>query len=208
VRGRSPASFLQGAVLGNGEATQEELRAAAHLCVWAAGGGCDTVSLYQQHGSLLASEAVLLRHLAQLRETCCPQRSLELRTRVDGLWCSHKLGTGEVTGLGCTVIQLLSQTEAGDDLVLGAIRSLAQDVATHRLAVQHITLETISSRLSVQSRDPELVLCFDGPTRNGFLPWHIRTTEFFECCELQDFRFADYAYLLGQFAKVEQRFGA
>ncbi len=117
------------------------------------------------------------------------------------------VGDGECDSARC-VVWLLSEAEAGDDLVLGAVRTLARDVADHTLSIDQINAERLSARLSVQMPEPQLVLCFDGPSRNAFMPWHIRVTEFFDCGALCDLRFPQFAAYLARFARVEQRYGA
>lgn len=139
------------------------------------------------------------------------QQSVEVHVRPAPAnpWVSHRVGHHHhQPDASRTVITLLTDAECGQDAVVGAVGSVARDVAARVLSVEHITSATIRDRLTVQLPDPQLALCFAGPSRHGLLPWHVKLTEFFSCGALQDFRFADLHAALARFARVEQRYGA
>lgn len=113
-----------------------------------------------------------------------------------------------ITGASRTVVlQFITEAQCGHDFVHGAVREISQYVADGKMQVDGITREEISKRLLVQTSDPEMVLCFDGPKRNGFLPWNIRLTEFLEAGRVGDFRLHNFVALVRKWAKVEQRYG-
>lgn len=198
-----------GAVIGDGESVDVE--SLVHLCGWAAAAEYRCVSLYQEGGELCRKVRMLRDALDEMRDVCFPSRRIEIRVWGLSNWISHWVGDGDDGASDenrVTVVFLLSRADAQEDFVLGAVKSLAAQVKDGNLRLEDISAAHISKALRFQGPDPQLVLCFDGPTRNGFMPWHIRVTEFFDCGDLCDFRFSNFVSFLEKFARVEQRYGA
>ncbi len=105
-------------------------------------------------------------------------------------------------------LHVISDAESSEGFVRGAVQAVVRDVCSGKLSEAEIDARTISARLPLQCPDASLVLCFDGPRRNGFLPWNIRVTTFVDAGDVHLLRERHFVEMLREFAKVEQRFGA
>lgn len=85
-------------------------------------------------------------------------------------------------------------------------RSLAND---KQLEPNQITISTINEKFSsIISPDPELAIYFgEICSTYGFLPWHIRLTEFFQIESQQVLTVNAFLNTLFEYSKCEQRFG-
>jgi len=104
-------------------------------------------------------------------------------------------------------VHLLSREMCEGDFVNRVLPQLSKEYDGGALELQDISVEHIKSRLCVQLPDPELALMFDSNVRHGFLPWHIRTTEFFQMPSLCNMSFDAFEQAMHQWSHVEQRFG-
>ncbi len=156
---------------------QADLESVAFLCALMLASRAEWVTLYQKRGSL-------------------EKDSLELRSRIERRW-------GVAPG---SRLHVICETESSLGLVAG-VRSVVRDVCEGTLSLDAVNAGEISRRLSYQCPDASLVMCFDGPRRNGFLPWNIRVSTFVDGGDLDLLRLRDFVAMLNRFAKVEQRFG-
>ena len=188
------------AVLPRGELDAESV---AYLCALMVAAAGEAVTIHQEAGNLEALAPELERLLegtyrvpAELL-TYGPNQQ-ERRRRIRAAAGAERLVT----------VRLISERQCGTDFVEGAVASLARDCAAGKLAVDEIDRSEVTSRLAVSIADPELVLCFDGPTRNGFLPWSIRFTEFVLMPPLSQLRLDAFGAALRRWAGIKQRYGA
>jgi hypothetical protein len=105
-------------------------------------------------------------------------------------------------------LHTISDAEGSEGFVAGAVQGAVRDVCSGRLSEADIDANAISAHLPLRCPDASLVLCFDGPRRNGFLPWNIRVTTFVDAGDLHLLRSRNFVEILREFAKVQQRFGA
>ena len=187
-----------GAILENGEIDPYQVTYTATLMINVA---TEAVTIYQEKGNLVAS----VDHMVKLLES-------DFAVSLSSVCVRVKSEKGETvvnqTGRQSILLQILTKDQCARDFVNGAVRGIARDVEDGKLQVEEIDRSEISKRLFVQTADPEFVLCFAGPKRNGFLPWHIRVTEFLDAGKIGDFRLKDLLRLLRKFSKTEQRYGA
>ncbi len=157
---------------------QADLDSIAFLCALMLASRAEWVTVYQKRGSL-------------------EKEAAELRRRIEGQW-----GVPASSRL-----HIISEKESAQGLVSG-VQSVVRDVCEGKLAVDAVNVGEISRHLPYQCPDASLVLCFDGPRRNSFLPWNIRVSTFANGGDLDLLRQRDFVSMLNRYAKVEQRFGA
>ena len=98
----------------------------------------------------------------------------------------------------------------GRDEVTRAVRSIASDVASGRIAPEDITESTISERLDTSGMpDPDLMIRTGGEERiSNFLPWQLAYTEFYftDVC-WPDFNRNELVKAIAYFNGRDRRFG-
>lgn len=118
--------------------------------------------------------------------------------------------TKEVTS-SCTGLKLTFALSYGSrQEITKAVQSLAQEVASGRLAPQAVTEELVSKHLQTHFLpDPDMILRTSGEHRlSNFLLWQAAYSEFFFSPKLwPDFTCDDLAEVLASFAHRERRFG-
>ena len=78
---------------------------------------------------------------------------------------------------GAHVVMILGPETGRTDIVNG-VRRLCEDVFARRIESGAIAIESVASKLTVQTPDPELMLvCGPGDALRGVLPWQLRVTE-------------------------------
>jgi hypothetical protein len=198
VKNRTSSLHHIGAILENGTIDPFYV---AHLASLMINSASEAVTIFQEKGTLAAE----IDAIVQLLQT---EFSVSFSSVCVEVKSAEKEQVVNKTGGRKVLLQFLTEKQSERDFVEGAVRGIVSDVQKGKLSEKNIDREEISRRLFVQTPDPELVLCFAGPKRNGFLPWHIRLTEFFDAHRLQDFRLHNFVQLLKRFSKTEQRFGA
>lgn len=85
-------------------------------------------------------------------------------------------------------------------------RKMASD---NNLAAEQIDIKQVHERCaSIVSPDPDAAIYFgEICSTYGFLPWHIRLTEFFPIQSQQTMTVYSFLGTLFKYSKVEQRFG-
>ncbi|MDU0939648.1 MAG: isoprenyl transferase [Clostridiales bacterium] len=98
----------------------------------------------------------------------------------------------------------------GRDEITRAVRSIASDVASGRIAPEDITESTISERLDTSGMpDPDLMIRTGGEERiSNFLPWQLAYTEFYftDVC-WPDFNRNELVKAIAYFNGRDRRFG-
>ena len=78
---------------------------------------------------------------------------------------------------GAHVVLILGPETGRADVVKG-VRSICEDVCAHRYHASTVGIDSVASKLSVHTPDPELMLvCGPGDALSGVLPWQLRVTE-------------------------------
>jgi len=97
----------------------------------------------------------------------------------------------------------------------GEIAQMAQRVCQSRyngchdsIIVDQVFVNSNLKGFPVFTPEPDLVLNFDSTVvMSGFIPWHIRLTEFLRMGALQDFTLQQFIHSLYDYSKTERRHG-
>lgn len=102
-------------------------------------------------------------------------------------------------------VNFLSPAE-GKPKIAEICRRIANDAS---LAPEQINISTVNEKFSsIINPDPELAIYFgDVCSTYGFLPWHIRLTEFMQIKSQKTLSVEVFLSTLFKYSKVEQRFG-
>ena len=106
---------------------------------------------------------------------------------------------------------ILALSYGGRAEIVDAVRAIAADVRAGRLAPEAIDEKAIAARLYLPDvPDPDLMIRTSGELRlSNFLLWELSYTEFYFTETLwPDFREADFAKALEEYARRQRRYGA
>ena len=109
-----------------------------------------------------------------------------------------------------TATLILALSYGGRDEITDAVRKLAQETATGKLAPEQITAETISANLYLPDiPDPDLIVRTSGEIRlSNFLLWQCAYSEFYFTDTLwPDFSEADFDAAVAEYERRHRRFG-
>ena len=106
---------------------------------------------------------------------------------------------------------ILALSYGGRAEIVDAVRALAADVQAGRLAPEAVDEKAIAARLYLPDvPDPDLMIRTSGELRlSNFLLWELSYSEFYFTETLwPDFREADFAKALDEYARRQRRYGA
>ena len=106
---------------------------------------------------------------------------------------------------------ILALSYGGRAEIVDAVRAIAADVRAGRLAPEAIDEKAIAARLYLPDvPDPDLMIRTSGELRlSNFLLWELSYSEFYFTETLwPDFREADFAKALAEYARRQRRYGA
>ena len=106
---------------------------------------------------------------------------------------------------------ILALSYGGRAEIVDAVRAIAADVRAGRLAPEAIDEKAIAARLYLPDvPDPDLMIRTSGELRlSNFLLWELSYSEFYFTETLwPDFREADFAKALEEYARRQRRYGA
>ena len=106
---------------------------------------------------------------------------------------------------------ILALSYGGRAEIVDAVRAIAADVGAGRLAPEAIDEKAIAARLYLPDvPDPDLMIRTSGELRlSNFLLWELSYSEFYFTETLwPDFREADFAKALEEYARRQRRYGA
>lgn len=106
---------------------------------------------------------------------------------------------------------ILALSYGGRAEIVDAVRAIAADVQAGRLAPEAIDEKAIAARLYLPDvPDPDLMIRTSGELRlSNFLLWELSYSEFYFTETLwPDFREADFAKALDEYARRQRRYGA
>ena len=138
------------------------------------------------------------------------QRTTTRTTSTSELYEKPPVAPVNPTNSSSREIRVLYITEEdGKAQIARLCRKLGQEVQSGKLSVEQVNVEFVDGRLAEefnQMPDPDLAL-YTGEycCTYGFLPWHIRLTEFIPIG--QDLVLQDFLTTLYKYAKKEQRYG-
>ena len=182
--------------------TEYEMMKVAELTRWLSG-FVSFVTVYQKQGSHLSHVVKFIERLECITKQGCVAFEVKYPSKKDSKWDVYSVGQASRV----VVVHFISDCQSEGDFV-NSVKLLAKDVKEGKLDAREISASSIRSKLMLQVCDPNFVYTFSGASREGYLPWHIKFTEFFDGGRLVDFRYSDFLRILKQYAKVEQRYGA
>lgn len=169
----------------------------ANLVVWCMAVGISYVSVYDNHGIFRKNNSRLLEEIVRQQQDLlgvdAPKYNVEFLS---------------VVSCGPTV-KVLSP-EDGKQSIVQAAQQLCRSVENKERSSKDISVTMLDMliRESKNIPDPELVVKF-GPVDStlGFLPWHIRLTEFISLPSHRNVSYEDLLGALQRYGSCQQRLG-
>ncbi|XP_048841515.1 dehydrodolichyl diphosphate synthase complex subunit nus1 [Brienomyrus brachyistius] len=189
--------------------TEEEPRYAdiANLVVWCMAVGISYVSVYDNQGIFRRNNSRLMDEILKQQQELLGADSGKYS--VEFLNDSTQTQENHTAFLCKAMVKVLSSDD-GQHSIVAAARQLCRAVEQRQRASKDIDVHVLDSMLrdSKHTPDPDLVLKF-GPVDStlGFLPWHIRLTEFISLPSHMDLSYEDFFSALQRYASCEQRLG-
>ncbi|XP_017547956.1 dehydrodolichyl diphosphate synthase complex subunit nus1 [Pygocentrus nattereri] len=174
----------------------------ANLVVWCMAVGISYVSVYDHEGVFRRNNSRLMEEILKQQQELLGSES-----------CKYSLeflnnGTDQHALTCPTVVKVLSPDD-GKLSIVRAAQQLCKAVEQKQRTSKDINVTVLDSLLRESNiPDPDLVLKF-GPVDStlGFLPWHIRLTEFISLPSHKDVSYEDLLSALRCYATCEQRLG-
>ncbi|XP_034057424.1 dehydrodolichyl diphosphate synthase complex subunit nus1 isoform X1 [Gymnodraco acuticeps] len=178
----------------------------ANLAVWCMAVGISYVSVYDNHGIFQKNNSRLLEEIVRQQQDLMG---------VDGSKCDVEfLSQGSDKHqhhvVSCWPSVKVLSPEDGKQSIVQAAQQLCRSVENRERSSRDISVSMLDLLLreSKSVPDPELVVKF-GPVDStlGFLPWHIRLTEFISLPSHRDVSYEDLLGVLRRFGSCQQRLG-
>ncbi|KAM4633488.1 dehydrodolichyl diphosphate synthase complex subunit nus1 [Polymixia lowei] len=178
----------------------------ANLVVWCMAVGISYVSVYDHHGIFRKNNSRLLEEIVRQQKD---QLGVEgSKYSVELLSNGNDKHQHQV--LSCQPVVKVLSPEDGKQSIVQVAQQLCRAVEKKEKSFEDINVSMLDALLreSKNIPDPELVVKF-GPVNStlGFLPWHIRLTEFISLPSHIDVSYEDLLGALQQYASCEQRQG-
>ncbi|XP_029281134.1 dehydrodolichyl diphosphate synthase complex subunit nus1 [Cottoperca gobio] len=178
----------------------------ANLAVWCMAVGISYVSVYDSHGMFRKNNSRLLEEIVRQQQDLLG---------VDGSKCNVEfLSKGSDKHqhhvVSCRPTVKVLSPEDGKQSIVQAAQQLCRSVENKERSSKDISVSMLDLLLreSKNVPDPELVVKF-GPVDStlGFLPWHIRLTEFISLPSHRNVSYEDLLGVLQRFGACQQRLG-
>ncbi|KAM3842706.1 dehydrodolichyl diphosphate synthase complex subunit nus1 [Diretmus argenteus] len=178
----------------------------ANLVVWCMAVGISYVSVYDNHGVFRKNNSRLLEEIVRQQ-----QDLLDLEgSKYNVEFLSNGNDKQQQHVLSCRPVVKVLSPEDGKQSIVHAAQQLCRSVENKERSFKDINVSMLDTLLreSKNIPDPELVVKF-GPINStlGFLPWHIRLTEFISLPSHINVSYEDLLGALQQYATCEQRLG-
>ncbi|CAL8393027.1 unnamed protein product [Arctogadus glacialis] len=177
----------------------------ANLVVWCMAVGISYVSVYDNHGVFRKNDTLLLEKIVRQQDRLGLEDS---KYNVEFLSNGNTVQQDQIVS-GQPVVNVLSP-EDGKHSIVEAARRFCRTVEQKEKTSKDIDVPMFDALLreSKNIPDPELVMKF-GPVDStlGFLPWHIRLTEFVSLPSHVDVSYEDFLVALQRYSTCEQRQG-
>ncbi|XP_072301136.1 dehydrodolichyl diphosphate synthase complex subunit nus1 [Eucyclogobius newberryi] len=173
----------------------------ANLVVWCMAMGISHVSVYDDNGILQKNNSLLMHEITQL------QRHL---LGVEGSKVEFLSNGSEKHVVSCRPVVNVLSPEDGKPSIVQAAQQLCRSVENKERSAKDISVSMLDSLLREfrNISDPDLVLKL-GPVDStlGFLPWHIRLTEFISLSTHRNISYEDLLGALYRYGGCQQRLG-
>ncbi|XP_034756920.1 dehydrodolichyl diphosphate synthase complex subunit nus1 [Etheostoma cragini] len=178
----------------------------ANLVVWCMAVGISYVSVYDNQGMFRKNNSRLMEEIVrQQQDLLCADGS---KYNVEFL--SNGSDQRQHHVLSCRPTLKVVSPEDGKQSIVQAAQQLCRSVENKERSSKDISVSMLDTMLreSKNTPDPELVVKF-GPVNStlGFLPWHIRLTEFISLPSHRNVSYEDLLGALQRFGVCQQRLG-
>lgn len=177
----------------------------ANLVVWCMAVGISYVSVYDNHGIFQKNNRMLEEIVRQQQDLLGLDGS---KTNVEFL--SNGSDKHQHHVVSCRPTVKVLSPEDGKQSIVRAAQQLCRSVENKERSSKDISVSMLDILLreSKNIPDPELVVKF-GPVDStlGFLPWHIRLTEFISLPSHRNVSYEDLFGALQQYGACQQRLG-
>uniref|UniRef100_UPI0037E8A11A dehydrodolichyl diphosphate synthase complex subunit nus1 n=1 Tax=Semicossyphus pulcher TaxID=241346 RepID=UPI0037E8A11A len=178
----------------------------ANLVVWCMAVGISYVSVYDQHGVFQKNNSRMLEEIVRQQQDLLGVEGSKYNVEM----LSNGSDTHQQHVVSCRPAVKLLCPEDGKQSIVQAAQQLCRSVENRERSSKDISVTMLDSLLreSKNVPDPELVLKF-GPVDStlGFLPWHIRLTEFISLPSHRNVSYEDLLGALQRYGSCQQRLG-
>lgn len=178
----------------------------ANLVVWCMAVGISYVSVYDNHGIFRKNNSRLLEEIVKQQQDLLGVEGSKYNVEFLNN-CSDKHQHHVVS---CRPTVKVLSPEDGKQSIVQAAQQLCRSVENKERSSKDISVSMLDTLLreSKNIPDPELVVKF-GPVNStlGFLPWHIRLTEFISLPSHRNVSYEDLLGVLQRYGVCQQRLG-
>ncbi|XP_029903375.1 dehydrodolichyl diphosphate synthase complex subunit nus1 [Myripristis murdjan] len=178
----------------------------ANLVVWCMAVGISYVSVYDNYGIIRKNNSRLLEEIVRQQQDLLGVDGSKYNVE----FLSNGNDKHQHHVLSCRPVVKVLSPEDGKQSIVQAAQQLCRSVENKERTFKDISVSMLDTLLreSKNIPDPELVVKF-GPIDStlGFLPWHIRLTEFISLPSHIDVSYEDMLGALQQYASCQQRLG-
>lgn len=178
----------------------------ANLVVWCMAVGISYVSVYDNHGFFRKNNSRLLEEIVRQQQELLGVDGS--RHGVDFL--SSSINSYQNNVVSCRPTLKVLCPEDGKQSIVQAAQQLCRSVENKQSSSKDISVSSLDVLLreSKNIPDPELVVKF-GPVNStlGFLPWHIRLSEFISLPSHRNLVYEDLLGALQRYSSCQQRLG-
>lgn len=179
----------------------------ASLVVWCMAVGVSYVSVYDNYGVFRKNNSRLLEEILRQQQDLLGVEGSKYN--VEFLSSSSDKQQQQHI-LSCRPIVKVLSPEDGKQSIVQAAQQLCRSVENKERSSKDISVSMLDTLLreSKNIPDPELVVKF-GPVDStlGFLPWHIRLTEFISLPTHRNISYEDFLGALQRYGTCQQRLG-
>ncbi|XP_075940694.1 dehydrodolichyl diphosphate synthase complex subunit nus1 [Anarhichas minor] len=178
----------------------------ANLVVWCMAVGISYVSVYDHHGIFRKNNSRLLEEIVRQQQDLLGADGSKYNVE----FLSNGSDKHQHHVVSCSPTVKVLSPEDGKQSIVQAAQQLCRSVENKERSSKDISVSMLDVLLreSKNVPDPDLVVKF-GPVDStlGFLPWHIRLTEFISLPSHRNVSYEDLLGVLQQFSSCHQRLG-
>ncbi|XP_054474417.1 dehydrodolichyl diphosphate synthase complex subunit nus1 [Anoplopoma fimbria] len=178
----------------------------ANLVVWCMAVGISYVSVYDSHGIYRKNNSRLLEEIVRQQQDLLGADGSKYNVE----FLSNGSDKQQHQVVSCRPTVKVLSPEDGKQSIVQAAQQLCRSVENKERSSKDISVSMLDVLLreSKNVPDPELVVKF-GPVDStlGFLPWHIRLTEFISLPSHRNVSYEDLFGVLQRFGSFQQRLG-
>ncbi|XP_051234564.1 dehydrodolichyl diphosphate synthase complex subunit nus1 isoform X1 [Dicentrarchus labrax] len=178
----------------------------ANLVVWCMAVGISYVSVYDNHGIFRKNNSRMLEEIVKQQQDLLGVDGSKYNVE----FLSNGSDKHQHHVVSCRPTVKVLSPEDGKQTIVQAAQQLCRSVENKERSSKDISVSMLDILLreSKNIPDPELVVKF-GPVDStlGFLPWHIRLTEFISLPSHRNVSYEDLLGALQQYSACQQRLG-